>query len=255
MSRWWRGHPRLLEWRSRGAAVRSFCRPRIAISFVTRREGLWLGRRSRVRRTAQIIVKAKGFATLPAGRVRSVTLEIEPPDGAAGYTVVYSGSAQRFDRTMNRLAMILVGIGVASALATTVVAVAVSRRVMRPLRQAAVVIGSIDERSLDQRIDNAALPAEVLPITQRLNEMLERLELVFAQRKQFLADAAHELRTPVAALLTTLEVSARRPRAAEAVAQTLQSCLADARMLKAPDRNVAGAGADGFTRGGGAGGH
>ena len=44
-------------------------------------------------------------------------------------------------------------------------------------------------------------------MAERLNEMLARLEREFVQRKQFLADTAHELRTPVAAILTHLEVT------------------------------------------------
>jgi signal transduction histidine kinase len=52
------------------------------------------------------------------------------------------------------------------------------------------------------------------------------------QRHQFLADASHELRTPVAALVTTAEVSLRHPREAQAYRVTLESCLADARLLR-----------------------
>ena len=62
--------------------------------------------------------------------------------------------------------------------------------------------------------------------------MLGRLELAFAQRKQFLADASHELRTPVAALVTTIEVALRRPREAAEYARTLKVCLSDARLLR-----------------------
>ena len=39
-----------------------------------------------------------------------------------------------------------------------------------------------------------------------MNEMLAQLKTSFENRKQFLADASHELRTPVTALVTTLEV-------------------------------------------------
>jgi signal transduction histidine kinase len=62
--------------------------------------------------------------------------------------------------------------------------------------------------------------------------MLARLEGAFVRRKQFLADASHELRTPVAALVTTIEVALRRPRGAEELTSTLQTCLTDARYLK-----------------------
>ena len=66
----------------------------------------------------------------------------------------------------------------------------------------------------------------------RLNEMLGRIERAYGQRQQFLADASHELRTPVAAIVTTAEVSLRHPRSTEAYRGTLETCLADARLLR-----------------------
>ena len=104
--------------------------------------------------------------------------------------------------------------------------------VLRPLHDASDVIGAIDERELDRRIDAASLPPELRPVAAQFNGMLERLEHAFAQRKQFLADASHELRTPVAALVTTIEVALRRRRGADELERTLESCLTDARHLK-----------------------
>jgi signal transduction histidine kinase len=69
-------------------------------------------------------------------------------------------------------------------------------------------------------------------MASRLNEMLSRIEAAYVQRHQFLADASHELRTPVAALVTTAEVALRRPRTAESYRETLESCLTDARLLR-----------------------
>jgi signal transduction histidine kinase len=62
--------------------------------------------------------------------------------------------------------------------------------------------------------------------------MLERIERAYELRHQFLADASHELRTPVAALVTTAEVSLRRPRDADSYRRTVESCLSDARLLR-----------------------
>jgi signal transduction histidine kinase len=133
---------------------------------------------------------------------------------------------------LSRLSVTLTVCGLAAGAAAAAAAVWVARAALRPLHAASDVVGHIDERRLDRRIDADSLPPELRPVASRLNEMLARLEHAFAQRRQFLADASHELRTPVAALVTTMEVALRRRRGAEELTRTLETCLADARHLK-----------------------
>lgn len=146
--------------------------------------------------------------------------------------VTYSGSAEAFHHLMNRLALALGGCVLLGGAIAAAVAYRVSSAALRPLRRTAEAIGSIDERRLDRRIDAAALPPELVPMAERLNDMLARLEHAFSQRRQFLADASHELRTPVAALITGLEVTLARPRTAEAYRAQLEDALGESRHLR-----------------------
>lgn len=177
------------------------------------------------------------FVRLPGShRLRRIALRTSvAAAGSAGgletVTIVFSGSAESFDRVLSRLALALAGTGLLSGLAATLVAVHVSRAALRPLHSAADVIAMIDERSLDRRLDAESLPPELSPLVDRTNDMLGRLGHAFAQRRQFLADASHELRTPVAALLSTLQVSLRRPRTEQALRAVLAHCLTDVKML------------------------
>jgi signal transduction histidine kinase len=147
-------------------------------------------------------------------------------------SVVYWADASHLFRLLNRLAMAFLVFGTVAGLLAAWAALAVSRAALRPLHETAAVIGEISPRDLHRRIEMARLPPELVPMASRLNEMLERIERAYGQRHQFLADASHELRTPVAALVTTMEVSLRHPRTAEAYRNTLESCLADARLLR-----------------------
>ncbi|HSI33963.1 MAG TPA: ATP-binding protein, partial [Tepidisphaeraceae bacterium] len=154
-------------------------------------------------------------------------------DGSnAPVTVVYQSSAAELDRLLDRLALTFGVFGVGAGLVTALAARVVSRAALRPLRETADVIGTIEANTLDRRIDAAKLPPEMTPVAGRLNEMLARIERAYAQRQQFLADASHELRTPVAALVTTAEVTLRRPREAGEYAARVETMLADARLLR-----------------------
>jgi len=81
-------------------------------------------------------------------------------------------------------------------------------------------------------MDDDGVGVELRPVADRLNEMLARLGTAFEQRRRFLADASHELRTPVAAMITTMEVALRRPRTTAELTDTLETCLSEARHMR-----------------------
>jgi two-component system, OmpR family, sensor kinase len=69
-------------------------------------------------------------------------------------------------------------------------------------------------------LDQRPLPDELQPLARNLNELLARLDQALAAQRRFTADAAHELRTPLAALTLQLDV-ARRAQSPQDVAAAL----------------------------------
>jgi signal transduction histidine kinase len=76
----------------------------------------------------------------------------------------------------------------------------VARIGLRPLRVAAGQAESIGKGAISTRIPENNLPIEVHKLVGAVNRGLERLEVAFHSQQRFIADAAHELRTPVAVL-------------------------------------------------------
>jgi signal transduction histidine kinase len=172
------------------------------------------------------------FVRLPEGSFRRLTLRT-PDDGThEPSTIVYSASTTGFDRVLQRLAIALAGCAAAGGAIAAVVAARLARIALRPLSHAAATVAEVNDRTLDRRIDEASLPPELRPMATQLNEMLGRLQGAFEQRRRFLADASHELRTPIAAMITTMEVALRKPRPAAELTENLQICLDEARHMR-----------------------
>jgi two-component system, OmpR family, sensor kinase len=74
----------------------------------------------------------------------------------------------------------------------------VLKAAMAPLEKVSRQALAIDLASLDTRLDERALPTEVMPLVQAMNKALDRLADAVARWRVFTANAAHELRTPVA---------------------------------------------------------
>lgn len=78
-------------------------------------------------------------------------------------------------------------------------------RALRPVDRIGAALAQRDPRYLEPI--EAAVPQEIVPLVARLNSLLERVRSSLESERQFTSDAAHELRTPLAALKTQLQVA------------------------------------------------
>jgi signal transduction histidine kinase len=72
------------------------------------------------------------------------------------------------------------------------------RSVLRPIRVAEQAARSVGGRNLAARLPEDPMPAEIRPLVQAFNGVLQRLERSFQEQERFIANAAHELKTPLA---------------------------------------------------------
>src|SRR5205823_3035028 len=83
---------------------------------------------------------------------------------------------------------------------------------LMPLHRLGEAVSKVSEKDFRLQFPDERLPSELAPIVERLKVTLDQLRQAFEREKQAAADISHELRTPVAALLTTLEVALKKPR-------------------------------------------
>jgi signal transduction histidine kinase len=167
-------------------------------------------------------------APLPDGRAgRAVELRqplrVDPPVDAAGVrrvpfqsvSVVVARSTEELWATSAELRWCIgLLLAVALPLAALITGVAVARS-LRSTRALAAEIATLGPERLELGIARAYLPTELVPIADKLEELLSRVARSIEREKRFTADVSHELRTPLAALRTMLEVTASRERPVE----------------------------------------
>jgi two-component system sensor histidine kinase QseC len=107
------------------------------------------------------------------------------------------------------------------------------KRGVAPLRRLGTLLAARQPRALEPvRVDDA--PAEMQPLVEALNGLLERTAVLMEAERRFTADAAHELRTPLAAIRTQAQVAlaetADAPRR-HALQSVLAGCDRAARLV------------------------
>lgn len=116
-----------------------------------------------------------------------------------------------------QLALLATVLGIAGGTALLLMAPVIRLglgRGLKPLDKLAADVGAIRPENLHQRLDATRLPAELVPVADRLNEWLGRLEASFDRERRFSSHAAHELRTPLAELKSMAELGAMWPEEA-----------------------------------------
>jgi heavy metal sensor kinase len=102
-----------------------------------------------------------------------------------------------------------------------------SRRALAPVEEIARTAGEIEAQNLSARLPLRGTGDELDHLSATLNAMFKRLEDGFSRITRFTADASHELRTPVAIIRTTAEVTRARRRSEREYTEALDRILAE----------------------------
>ncbi len=113
-----------------------------------------------------------------------------------------------------------------------------SRRALRPLEKLTTATRQITAQGLDQRLESRGKDREFVELIEVFNGMLERLERSFKQATRFSADAAHELKTPLAILQGQLERAIHQAEDGSALQRELSSILDEVRRLSTISRKL-----------------
>lgn len=107
--------------------------------------------------------------------------------------------------------MLLIAMALGSAL-LCVAAWLVARMALRPLAHFSTTIETISHQNLTERIDAGQTARELSGLAHSFNDMLARIHTVFESQKRLVADASHELKTPLSVVKTQCDVVLLRER-------------------------------------------
>lgn len=162
------------------------------------------------------VVAARRFdgadrAALPADRTTTTT----------GFTLTVAVSHAPAAAMLRRIAAVLAGVSVAVWLTAAVAARFVCRRALRPVTAMAASANALGDDPA-RRVTVAETSDELEDLGRAFNCLLDRLHAAHDRQRRFTGDAAHQLRTPLAAVLGQLDVALRRDRSTGEYRRTLE---------------------------------
>jgi signal transduction histidine kinase len=145
----------------------------------------------------------------PNSNMRISGQTVNSPRGR--YTIVVGAASEPVEATVET---VVVGLAVAAPIVMAVSAAATYLLVRRSMRSVDAIRARVAEISTSDLTERVPLPEhrdEISALATTMNEMLARIEAGHTAQRRFVGDASHELRSPLATIISALEVAAAHP--------------------------------------------
>ena len=132
--------------------------------------------------------------------------------GPPRHVVTVGLFTDKLDATLRRLGSLLAAVWIGALALTAVIGFSLASSALVPIHRITRKAASIAEGQFAARLDTPRADDEIGRMTTLLNEMLDRLHGALEANRRFAADASHELRGPLTAMLGEIDVTLKRER-------------------------------------------
>jgi len=204
--------------------------------------------------SGDLVRPSRSFSLSPyRGRTEDAYTAVEPYSGqrricrflvlrlrgkAVGATLVIFRSIEPALRTLARLDRTLAGLVLIGFVGTAAILAFVLDRALRPVEEVTRLAESVEASDLSRRVRVSTGGDEFQRLTGVINSLLERLQGAFQAQRRLAADAAHELKTPIAVLLGEAQDALRPETAPEDRRRSLETIERTARGLAREAENL-----------------
>lgn len=173
------------------------------------------------------------YRALILQRLPVVDTEAQPTPASPTITVIYAAPIAPVETHIWHVELQAIEACLALLAAATLVTAWALTRGLRPLRELASDAEKIDvDRWTLSQLDASRRYSELRPLANSLAELVDRLHAAFDRERQFFGDAAHEMKSSVAIVRSTLQFALQRDRNAAEYRMELQDALSDTARLQ-----------------------
>lgn len=147
------------------------------------------------------------------------------------YVVIATAYDQYGYTKLKNLLNTIIGVFIGSILLIYLTGRFFSQKALSPVTEIVKNVQRITASNLDLRVRNTGGKDEIAELSATFNEMLDRLEQSFDAQKHFVSNISHELRTPISALITELELATEKERSTLEYRTVINNALGDAGKL------------------------
>jgi heavy metal sensor kinase len=164
-------------------------------------------------------------------RLRVYTLPVTANNQTVGYIQVADDQESLLETVGQVRRNLLIGAPI-SILISALLSFFTIRQALGPLTTMTRSAAKISDEALDERLPVPGVKDEVYALATAFNATLDRLAAAFVRQRRFTANASHELRTPVTAILGHAELALDRPRSAQEYQRSMERIQTEAARMQ-----------------------
>jgi two-component system sensor histidine kinase ArlS len=172
------------------------------------------------------------------GEGRKDAIAVYFTHGGTGYFVVAAAYDEDGLTKLSHLKLVLVICFLSGSLITLLSSLFFSMKIVKPIQQITNEVKIISSQNLSRRMKLQEPKDELHELTATFNELLNRLQQSFEIQRRFIANASHELSTPLTSISSQLEVALQQTRNEDEYREVMQSVYEDVANLTQLTRSL-----------------